>query len=183
MRGSRKCFAVRQAGGQPKIAAGIRVASAARRDGECQVVRPVAGSTLLALLFTASPALAASTHDFSVESTIVNQCTGEAAVISLQGKVVARQKALAGTYVYTIQSQLNGSAMIEDSGTRYSLVGNEREEFESDSAAADLTLFNNARVLGSGGQSTYVGYDEQMISIDENGEIRNVTHRFDFACD
>jgi hypothetical protein len=31
-----------------------------------------------------------SNHDFSVEDTIINQCTGEPTVISLEGRIVSR---------------------------------------------------------------------------------------------
>ena len=124
-----------------------------------------------------------SNHDFSVENSVFNQCTGEWMVVSLQGKIVSRPKPVGGGYVFSITSQLNGTASGEWSGTRYRFVGAENVDFERDTLATELVLWNNVRILTRGGQSAYIGYDLQTISTDENGEVAHVDHTFDFACD
>ena len=124
-----------------------------------------------------------SNHDFSVDETILNQCTGEPTTVSLQGKIVSRGKPAGDGYAYSVLSQLNGSATGDASGTEYRFVGTENAEFESDTIAAELVLWANVRVLTRGGEAAYIGYDVQTISIGDDGEIEHVDHRFDFACD
>ena len=143
-----------------------------------------AAALLLSLsLATRADAQQDSNLDFSVEDSIINQCTGEPTVISLEGRIVSRPRAAGSGYVHSIVSQLTGTAVGEISGTRYRFVGAENVELESETLAAELVLWANVRVITRGGENTYIGYDVQTISTGETGEVEHVEHQFDFACD
>lgn len=144
-------------------------------------------SALLAVLVSVGPIAVAtgstSSHPFSVELQVVNQCTGEATTVALDGKVLVRSSAAGGLHQYAVTSHINGTAVGETSDARFHFNGVERADYDSETPDAELVIFNNVRMQTRGGGAAFLGYDEQTISIDENGEIRDVAHRFDFSCD
>jgi hypothetical protein len=135
----------------------------------------------VAILADTAWAQSTSVHPFRIEDTIVNQCTGEAVTIVLEGRIVARPSFADGVHRYSILSELHGSAT--GAGVRYRFVGTEAAEFESETPATQLSIWNNVRMVTRRGEPAYLGYDEQTISIDEAGTVQHVAHRFDFACD
>lgn len=147
-------------------------------------ILPVAGILSVgAMLAGESAAAAPLVHPFSVSLSVINQCTGEPMAVTLEGSVSTRLKASGLRFAYEVQSQIQGTAVGETTGTSYRFNGNEKVDVDSATPDLELTLANNVRMLTRGGPAVFLGYDEQTISIDPTGAIARVDHRFDFSCD